>query len=239
MEKNLETIKDKIQKLLNKARSAQEIGSDNEAETFAKKANDLLVKHKLEMSDLKGNDNRVFEINEEYLYVSDLVKYVKTEGSFLQSLMSVLAKHNFCKTLNFKGSKPPKILLFGEDQDRELVKYMFCNLVPKVREMALQDWNNVKDHTMEKRNTYLRGYFVGIINGINNKLTIQSQQQQSEYEGLTSLVVTKDDAIDNKVDEVIGKNNVRNGRSRSLKGARGYSQGYKRGNEMETNKAIG
>lgn len=124
------TEKDKtltlIKKLLDKADSAAAIGSTAEAGTFAAKASELLLKHKLEMTDLEAleqdNNDKMADF---YFDPVDAARIKMGKGrraAWLEGLVSSIARAHFCRILIIPGSK--RVRLIGRDSDVAIVKYL-------------------------------------------------------------------------------------------------------------------
>ena len=128
-------IVEKLRKLVEHERSARGIGNLEEAETFAAKIQELLVRHKLEMSDVEyraeEEDEPVlkeFIPAEEWTGVSSTLRL----KNWIGILVATVAKANFCQAVRSgKG-----IYLVGRQSDREASKLMFQYLYEIAVEVA-------------------------------------------------------------------------------------------------------
>lgn len=96
-----EELLEKIQKLLDKANSAKEIGSLAEAEVFISKVHDLLTKYNLSLESLEQSNsskNNEFEIQESDKIIIGLNK---EEGIWEDSLIKVITLNNYCDRLRY------------------------------------------------------------------------------------------------------------------------------------------
>lgn len=124
----------KIQKLLQKAESAKEIGSLEEAEIFMAKVNKLLIKYNVSLSEIKNvNEEESIEFNRKDTI--DVAPKNKTEGRWTENLLEVLAYANFCQVVyytkrnyntdTFKFEYTRTHILIGTPTNIEVTKYMF------------------------------------------------------------------------------------------------------------------
>lgn len=154
-------IVEKIAKLLKKAESAREVGSLKEAELFAGKVNELLVKHNLEMSQVESIDlssDRVLDTLDD-LKIN--LEYGKNsiEGLWEIDLAGAIARYNFTKVL-FRGSRHksaftgtifyPKINFIGRKDNVEISIYLFEFLRNAFSELAASGYKEEFDATREK-----------------------------------------------------------------------------------------
>lgn len=223
-----EAIKSKIEKLFKKAESAKELGSLQEAETFMAKAQEILTKYNIEQSELNLGDEQENPVGYEVINMGEAHNWKKTDGRWLIQLYHVVGQHNFCKVvINRTPGTSQVITLIGEDHNRDVVKFMCSNIIPKIRNLEKDRWKEY--HGSEKRNAFRRAYLSGAAAGIGAKLSEQRKQDKAKYEGLTGIIVLKDQLVDEKTAEIFGK--LKQSRSRRLSandaGARGYSDGKK------------
>ena len=225
---DLDKIKSRIEKMLRKAESAKEIGSLHEAEVFAKTANKLLMEYNLSMSDINLGENKQ-NINDFGLEL----KYNKTDGDWMVRLYHTVAKFNLCKVIKIGHSN--KITILGEKYNIEIVTYICSQLVHTIKSLCSQRW---KDYDgPEKRNTFKRGYYIGAVNGLYEKLEQQQQELNREMVGVTALIKTNEVAIQEKVSQMF--NNLKKGKSKRLSGSDGATLGKIDGKNLQINKGIG
>lgn len=113
---------DRIRKLLAKAKSAKEIGSEAEAASFAAGAQKMMAKYKLEMSDVEFSEmERTEPIGDEYVRGTK-----KSREAWAERLASVVARAHYCRILVITGSDT--IVLVGRPTDRAVAAYVFTTL---------------------------------------------------------------------------------------------------------------
>lgn len=141
-----ESIISKIQKLAQKAESAKELGNIEEAAAFSAKVNELLTKHNLAISDIDTED--VDEVTG--VKLDDLGLTTKA-GKWTISLLSVIAEHNFCKTIfhqsrvvkgyKVKTESKAAVTIIGRPDNVEVTKYLYSVLKRQFESMCKSEWN--------------------------------------------------------------------------------------------------
>lgn len=230
--KEMEKVVEKIRKLLAKSESAKENGSVHEAESFALKAQELLLQYNLSQQDIHQEEKSAIEMEIVKLDADFTIQ--KTEGPWITDLFIVLSNHNLCRVIIYGNRNNNMVYIFGERHNIEIVKYMHSQILTKIKKLSLEAWKEY--FGLEKRNTFLRGYKVGVVKGINSKLYEQQRHQMSKYSGMAGLVKVNDQAITQKIQEEIGP--LRRSKKKSLKGDDGKNKGYQDGKNMQLNKGI-
>ena len=224
---DLEKIKSRIEKMLKKAQSAKEIGSLHEAEVFSNTANKLLMQYNLSMSDINMGEKR------ENIGNTNLeLKTNRTEGDWLFRLYSVISKYNLCKAIRITNTN--KVIIFGEKLNVDTVLYITSNLQEAIKRLCSERWSTYNG--IEKKNTFKRGYYIGAVKGIAQKLHQQSQEMSKEMIGMTSLVKTNKLALRDKVQARF--NNVKSSGPKRLSSNDGLLMGMADGRRMQVNKGI-
>lgn len=135
---------DKLAKLKAMAEGAEAIGSEHEAQAFAAMFQELLVKHKVEMTDLEFANLEVEEPVEthriDYKQYPDL-KMRKRRIEWMETLANIVADAFFCRILVHPGSS--RISLAGRRSDTVVAEYMIVTLqraAQKIADKANYDW---------------------------------------------------------------------------------------------------
>src|SRR3990167_5446754 len=118
------SILETLHKLKAKADSLLEVGNQEEAELFAAKVQELLLRHKLTMSDVEtAAQDRDDTIEKE-------IQPPATKGAkwWALELAKVVSEAHFCMRFNNR-SQPGAISFVGRKSDREVAIYMFIYLV--------------------------------------------------------------------------------------------------------------
>lgn len=234
-----EKIVSKLEKLIRKRDSAAQIGNQAEAEAFAKKVTELLLLHNLEESEINTDTNKD---NTSHIKLDPEVEqemgWSKNEANWTSVLLNGIAQYNMCKLVKLnRGSKlPPGYTIIGAKVNQETVIYLWEQLVPRIRAMAKQRWSEVRNTTHEKRNTFLRGYYLGCCAALITRIREMNQQVQDENPGLTALIRTNDQQLAKYAEKLFGQ--LGQSRRRGTKGAHGASFGRRDGKSMNINKGV-
>lgn len=245
-------IKLKIEKLLRKAESANELGSLSEAEAFMAKANEMMAKHNIELAELKTEESGNTCIVEK-VPVGDLHNWSKTQSTWIQKMYSVVAKFTFCDIVWHDGwdyrkyytqDDPkratayvkPSVTLVGEPHNIEMVKYMCSFLIPVVKRLQSKRWKEVQHISREKKNAFMRGYYLGAVQGIASKLRFQQAENEKTYEGLPGLIKVNEVALQEKKVEAFP--NLTKVRSSRLSGVNAAALGREDGKNININKGV-
>lgn len=135
----------KLNKLLRHAESAREIGSIAEAEAFAARTQELLTKHKLEMSDIQFVEQEESEpIELEYISPSDLgIKHQPKRIAWQENLAMTIGHANDCSTLILIDSNCA--FFVGRKSDREICVGLLRYFLHLIISLAKDATNNARD----------------------------------------------------------------------------------------------
>lgn len=241
---NKDDILKKLRKLMNLHEGAKKINSEDEANAAAAAIQRLLTRYNLSMSDI-GEDAAKEPKN---LVGSEVFEsYSKNIGGYWRyELMYVICKWNFCKCFLYGNRASKKMIVFGEPQNMETVKWMFdmlCKVFVKLgkakHKAYMEDMSGViRPMSWDK---YLRSYLPGCAKGLDWKFSNESRKMKAESEDLktkiTALVVRKNDAIDRYINNNFGKSKT------SQKLPQGsskvaYEEGFKDGTKVNIFKPI-
>ncbi len=181
-----------IRKLFAKSDSAAQLGSSEEAAAFASKANELLLRHKLELSEVDALVEEADDpIENDYADISEALglKAGKREP-WLTSLFAAVARAHFCVALYVPGSK--RVRLVGRRSDREIALYMVTVLAQTARRLAadfaeqekrafLGEYGNAgywrRQDTMRTKAAFLVGFAIAV------KDRLKALRQEVEQQG--------------------------------------------------------
>ena len=178
MTQDLEKTLRLIKHLFAHAESAAQIGSSEEAATFAAKANELLLKHKLEMTDIElVTQDQDDPIERDYFDVAQAANLKKGGGrrraAWIESLASALCNAHFCKLLVIPGTK--RIVIIGRNSDRQIVQYLLTTLVREGERLAIlyerQARTEAKRTGLPIPEQPKRGFQLGFTKGVRERLT--------------------------------------------------------------------
>ncbi len=228
-------ILDMIQKLLSLQKGTK---YPHEAEAAAAKVQELLLKYNLEMDDVN-----TFTPEEESIVKEDIFETgeKKSESTWILNLYQVVARYNFCRVLSFSRMRARDnphgtvATIIGREGNREAVQYMVEWLIPNIRNLATEAFNEYEGS--EKKGKFRRGFLMGCTEGIGTKLHnewLRAQQADSK----TTAVVARNDkemgAFMKKVYPVLTST-----RKKSLSSWDGRDEGTKAGQSMEIRRGVG
>lgn len=189
---------DLLQKLIAHEKSARSIGNLAEAEAFAAKAQELLTKHKLEMSDVEFAEQEVNEpIADAFFSAAELLnmKHKRTSDNWISLLISGIARANFCKVLQKYQSNCFSIV--GSPTDRATTIALFSYLSNACLEMAPREADAKWDGTGTRR-SYISSFKLGFGGAIYDRLEVKKAELKAgaQEQGLIRL-----DQIEKAVNE--------------------------------------
>ena len=215
-------IVDLLNKLINSERSERELGNVAAAETFAAKAQELLFKHKLTMTDL---DYAAEEADEpvvgEVFSAEELLDMPpkSSKDTWLGVLFNALCKSNFCKVIHNRGNN---YTVVGRLSDRNAVSMLFVYLSKAAMEMSKQAAN---DRALDgSRRSFITSFKLGFASAIGDRLRVTTQELKAgaQEQGLMRI-----DQLEKKVSDKFRDMfpHATSGRSVSAKNYSGFSAG--------------
>ena len=165
----MDTIYKKIEKLLSLAQSDNE----NEAKLAAQRANELLVRHNLKITDLKTTDYTTEDI--------ETVQRKSTETTFIDPL---LGQYFFVKMIHTKERVDRKIFstvrMIGTPENIAIAMYVRSFLIRSFKEC----WKSYKKETGATIKSR-QAFFMGLYQGLGHQL----KDTKTKVEQETGLVV--------------------------------------------------
>jgi len=245
-------IIEKIKKLHQKGMSAEQIGSTAEAATFAKKVQELINKHKIDMSQINFNDYKDEDIDHVYLRWSEYGhKDTKVVCQWTAHLANMVAGYCNCRVLRHTGSN--MLSAYGRKTDLEVLDYMLKTMTPICLKLGYQAYHKIYHEVRplepyERRNI-LRGFKIswkmGFIKGVQDGLTRAEEEAKKQYASKTledgTYAMVRLTGMLARVDSYISTG-VRTSKS-SAKGRRSnhnsaYNEGYETGKSVGSRNAV-
>lgn len=226
-------IKAKLEKLLALEHGAKEIDSLNEAEVAAQKIQELLAKYNVELSEIQFDNPETISHDQ-----FQVLEYRKNESTFIPSLYSLLGRYNMVNTVNHRSKRDPTYLgisLVGKLHNIEIVRFLGYQFIVKIRRLESISWSK-QINPSSKRGTYRRGFLIGAVRGLSEKLKEQHDFNLQHIEKFDALVRTENQLIDQKMAELF--NNLRGSKKSRLRGVDGYSEGKKAGKGLDLNQGL-
>lgn len=154
-------IINKLVKLLKHQESARAIGSIAEAEAFAGRIQELLTKHKLEMSDIQFVEQEQAEpIEQQHVTPEDLgIARERRRIEWQEDLATAVAYSNDCQTLISNRSNAA--FFVGRKSDREICVALHRYFLTLIVEMSEKAAEQAKDNERGKCKARLGSYYTG------------------------------------------------------------------------------
>lgn len=133
-------ILDKLAKIKAHMESAKKIGSEAEAQAFAEMLQKLLLKHKLDMTDIEVEAEEKAEPVDRYDV--DLDSHgLKTKASrvgWSEKLAVIVARAHFCRILIYRGSN--LITIVGRKSDAAVAEFLYVTLLRAAESIAQKEY---------------------------------------------------------------------------------------------------
>lgn len=238
----LDSIKDKLKKLIEKEASCREIGNIAEAEAFAAKIQQLLMDYELEIEEVMGHNNKEV-VGDELFDTSTLT--LRNESNWIMLLYRACAPSAFCRvfTLPQRYSRNSTwgevIALFGSENHREILHFMVAQLSNKCRNAARKSFSTYTGES--KKNTYIRSFLKGCAAGIDAKLKQQQQYEEANRPQVQGIVLNRGLMVTNFIKQWLRDNGMKAKTSTANtvgSSMDGYAEGYKNGRETNINHGV-
>ena len=241
-----EPILEKLRKLIAMERSARDIGSLAEAEAFASKVQELLSKHKLEMSEVELNEQEESDpIDWEHVSTDDAGFRTVRKGIYWQILIADgIAKANSCRMIRDRSNN--NVIFAGRQSDRELCKILFLYLLELAKEMSEKAAKDYKRQTLKNvqglyggmdidpsklrrlQTEFKASWYLGFAEAVQGRFIAKWEEMKAQYAQCAAIVHI--DQTKKLVDEFLrGKvNKVRN-LNHNVRSQSGYNSGKSSG----------
>jgi len=187
-----EKVIDKLRKLKAHADSAEKIGSREEAEAFAARFQQLLLKHKLEISDIEMEEEEAAEPVAEHWV--DYRKYAsKAEPIptgrrviWMEHLAGIVARAHFCRILVVKNST--RIVLVGRKSDVEVAEFMLVTLVRTAVRLVRKEYTVAR---RENPHADMKGFNVSFLEAFIARLNERFNEGRRTAAASTSTALVR------------------------------------------------
>jgi Protein of unknown function (DUF2786) len=233
----MDQIIDRIKKLLKHADSAKSIGSLKEAETFAQKANELLLEYNLTMHQIAMSANEDEDEFAKWVYGEYISYQDKHLGDrWMFNLVRVLCKHNLCNVVFNKEVK--KFKVYGLIQNVDTVIWLYNFLSTALFNIGQEKFYafNKKEKKLFNRYQYLRNFCLGAVKGIDDKLAEQIAGNK-HAEQIFGLIKYNAEALERFLKKVEPNSLKFKPKSISVVSSV-YAQGYEVGRNININKPL-
>ena len=164
-------IIDILRKLIAQEKSERALVNLAAAETFAAKAAELLIKHKLDMSEVEFAEEELNEpVASEVFSAADMLDLPdkRTHDNWIGILLVGVSSANFCKVIRAQQSNTVHIV--GRTTDRSTTVVLFEYLSKACIEMALRE---ADDRGLNQRRSFISSFKLGFASAIQERLRVK------------------------------------------------------------------
>ena len=239
----METIHiiNKIKKLLELQKSAESIGSLEEAANAALKVQAILLKYNLEIADVESQQTKRKSAIEKVSMPN--IKTKKNESEWIINLYEIVASYNFgfvvttTRIDNRTGCKYKFINLVGTKDNIDVIIFICSQLEYQIRNLEGKSWAEHNDG-IRKRNSYRRGYFDGAVVGIHHKLEEAQAIAMSKNNQVTALVIDHNKRIKEELPNLFQNLKFTDKASREKKDYVATLNGYRDGKNINIHQGL-
>lgn len=206
----IDEVKGKIEKLMRLSSSPNE----HEASLALAKAQELMAEYNLGMaecilSDAKVNENQVI-VDEFGDDVDDWEIGLASKLSSIFDVRMYINKRIYYKDVNsINRTTSRSILLYGLPMDVETMKSVYQMIQPLIKSIGVKHFailkrNNVIGLHRGTTMAYKRGWFLGCVLRITERVDEQRRMRLAQDNKMTALVIRKSEIIDEAVKEKMG-----------------------------------
>lgn len=227
-----EVILSKIQKLLRLSTSS----NPNEAAVAAAKAQELLLKYNLSMTQVEGYSAEKAEpIGEEYQ------RFGQNVVNWKVTLSHHVARNNLCRVFT-SGSA---LVWVGKSSNIQVARYLTDTMIADIERLGNEYWNGIlklrelnlapPDLVFIHGRTWKQGFYLGAIDTIKERLRASKQHLMNADANMNALVVKEDDALA----AYLKRFNLHAGASYRSTNNSGYSAGREAGGLVSFKTGVG
>jgi hypothetical protein len=248
-----EKLLDKLGKLKRMADGAELLGNEEEAQAFAAMLQRLLIKHKLQMSDVQydahlkeepveefpcGGGKFVCKGKQRFYEKYPDVEVVARRIEWIENLAGVIAQAYSCRILIVKGRST--VYFVGRKSDVQIVEYMFITLQRTAEKIAHSEYKKFR-HQMRKldggggaflhRTHGFKGSFLeGFVMRLMQRLNEEKRKMEQDNSGMALMRINKEAlAVNQYIDDKYKDKKP----ATSLARNKGFNrEGYERGKKL-------
>ena len=233
-----DAIKARIKKLMLHAKSAKELGSLAEAETFTAKVEELMIEYNIEISqiDLDKDENEF----DKWMY-GESINYKDNQAGqkWRLDLIAVLCKHNFC---NYTWNTTRKTFkVYGRMENVDVVVWMYNFLSVGLVQLAVKAFRipDIDSKIIYQNNRYyfIRDWLFGAVVGINKKLQRQ-KDESANRDKINSIMLYNDKALEKYLITVNPNVKLVNTKSKQVFIGPAYEKGLEAGENYVINPPL-
>ena len=229
---------DRITKNLRMAESARSLGSIHEAEAFAAMAQKMMLKHKVEMSDLEVEalEHEEAVEGEDWSVGKEIGLSDRGRQHWLSYLSAVVADHHFCRILVIPRSKT--IFLVGRESDRKVAKYLIGVLARTARQLQRKYLADERRRVMRWERVPAsagRTFLMGFVRAIRERLEAERRRFEQDLRVTNPHAIVRLSQAIAPV-EAYARKHQGGGK---VRGGDAYRAGYEAGRQVSWSAGVG
>lgn len=186
-----EKLLDKLAKIQSHAESAKKIGNEAEAEAFAAMLQQLMLKHKIAMSEVQFADlDKDEPIGSHRMnYATGGVPLKSARSGWQERLASIVARAHFCRITVSSGTS--RVNMVGRESDCAVAEYTFMVLARAITGIAKKSheqfyYQCVKSGEAHRASGYKRSFIDAFVGRISQRF--KEEKKQAENASSTAMV---------------------------------------------------
>jgi hypothetical protein len=201
-----EKLLDKLAKIQAHAESAKKIGSEAEAEAFATMLQQLMLRHKIAMTEVQfadlDKDEPIRSHNMDYKAGGIPLK--RARSGWQERLASIVARAHFCRIL--VSARTNRISLVGRESDCAVAEYTFMVLARAIAGIAKKSheqfyYQCVKSGCSHHAAGYKRSFIDAFVGRISQRFKEEKEQAKTTSSTALVRVETANKAIEDYMDD--------------------------------------
>ena len=240
-----EKLLDKLAKIQAHAESAKKIGSEAEAEAFAAMLQQLMLKHKIAMTDIQfANLDKDEPIcRHEMDYRKGGVPSKKARSAWQEELALIVAQAHFCRIL--VKSRTNRVTMVGRESDCAVAEYTFMVLTRAITQLSNKSYDQFYYQCEKTGETHLAaGYKRSFIDAFVTRLAQRFYEEKEQTENTSSTALVRIQTADLAIQEHMRKRYTHTANSLSMNtqfNREGVRQGRDAANNVNLhgNKGVG
>lgn len=245
-----DVILQRIKKLMSHSKSAEQLGSLAEAETFMKKANELMMEYNLSLREVESTEIKEADEFKNWGYSERLSYDDKHQGwQWKMQLLDVITTFNL--TSYTYNSRVRMFTIYGRMENVDMSIWLYNFMMTGLFNLAQAEYQSVlkakRARSSEEATrfskveayTFKRDFLFGAIAGIHTQMQKQ-REEQFRQQNMYALVKTNGEALSKFLHKT--RSNVRSVPSKAynqgVKHSNGYDAGYKAGLNFSVNKPL-
>ena len=201
-----EKLLDKLAKIQAHAESAKKIGNEAEAEAFATMLQQLMLRHKIAMTEVQFADlDKDEPIHHHRMdYNEGGVPLKKARSGWQERLASIVARAHFCRVTVSRGSS--RINLVGRESDCAVAEYTFMVLARAIARIAKKSheqfyYQCVKSGCPHHAAGYKRSFIDAFVGRIRQRFREEKEQAKATSSTALVRVETANKAVSDYMDD--------------------------------------